>query len=296
MECADDNDKQMRICSKAQLMSMKKTKIQMDDEGESSIIGIDVESEDKKDKNKHYHQLYEVHRREDESASNHYQRSRASRKHPYFLSFGSPATDNFLIMEYDPETANQLPIFTSKSGHKYMYDEMSPWWNKLDKKLVQRFLLRQHKLKKLHKRIVAQQDMVQNVLRNQQIPGCKDLRLSAGDEFKIASSAAEYLNLVVMIKEERNVWKKNKALIQNDIKSSDYEQGEWNNLYERRCRLPRFVLLFVCLQKKLIVFVNVFFFVLQKKIVQKIKLIKQKLVILIQKQVLFIMLEWIYLN
>ena len=144
-------------------------------------------------------------------------------------------------MDVDPDgTAKDLPIITSSTGHRYMYDEQSPWW-KLDRKLIQKFLLRAHGLKKLHSRFIAQRDMVQNVFRNQSISGCQELRLSASDEFKIASTVAEYLKLVVRIKEEKNVWKKNKTLIEEDDNASDYEQREWNNLHEKYCRLPRYV-------------------------------------------------------
>ena len=296
MEVLTQNDTQMRICSKAQLNAIKKAIRKPDacKQDDAGIVGIQRSAGGENKKKMPIHQLFEVQRREEETASNYYQRCRIARQHPYFLQSGTSKSDTFLILEVEPEgPAKELPVFTSRFGHRYMYDEQSPWWIKLDKKLVRMYLLREHRLKKLHSRFVAQQDMVQNVFRNQRISGCKDLRLSASDEFKIASTAAEYLNLVVPVKEEKNVWKKNKALIQADEDKSDYEQGEWNNLYERYCRLPRCVsFLFFCDTKKndnLVFFVtqkksdDLVFFVTQKYIVLRIKLLKQKPINLMQK-------------
>ena len=181
-------------------------------------------------------------------------RTRKSRRHPYFVAAGAP--ENFLILEVNSEgTAKELPIITSSTGHRYMYDEQSLWWLKLDKNLIQSFLLREHGLTTLHARFVAQHDMIQNVFINKRFKGCNDLRLLGSDEFKIASTIAEYLRLAVKVKEERNVWIKNNALIEADENKSDYKQGEWNNLYEKRCRLPRYVSLsnttnFFCVTKK----------------------------------------------
>ena len=210
-------------------------------ETDDGIVGFgNGACHNKENKTKEYYKTHEVERRDNESSSNHWQRQRQSIRHPFFVAAGSG--NNFLILDWDPKSAEQLPVITSAAGHKYMYDEQSIWWLRLDKELVKAFLLREHRLKKLHARLIAQHDMIQNVFINKRFSnGSNDLRLSGSEEFKIAATAAEYLRLVIRVRQEKNAFRLNNTLIEDDPNKSDYQQGEWNNPYEKRSRLPRFV-------------------------------------------------------
>eukprot|EP01083_Nonionella_stella_P020551 56988_1 len=117
------------------------------------------------------------------------------------------------------------------------YDELSPWY-RYDMVLVRVLLLRLHGLKKLHKRVISQRDAIQNAFRNKSL-GFGDMRVPASLEFKIATTIAEHLRLVVRVKSEAVVYTKNAALINADPFSADYEIGPWNNCYENYSRLPR---------------------------------------------------------
>eukprot|EP01083_Nonionella_stella_P275513 935730_1 len=175
-----------------------------------------------------------VPRKKDENASNHWQRSRKGRIHPYFTM---TAQGTFLIHGIFA-ASKELPVFKSSTGSQYIYDEESPWW-RFDQQLIKLLFLRVHNLTALHSRIIAQHDAVQNVFRNKQIPNCKDMRLLASTEFKIACAIGEYLGMLIRVKSEATVYKLNQKLMRNAINAEDYQLGERNNLKEKYCRLPR---------------------------------------------------------
>eukprot|EP01083_Nonionella_stella_P020550 56986_1 len=182
------------------------------------------------------HVLNDVTRKADENASNWKQRQKSGRTHPFFKEKGNQKDQEFRIIQVDP-SAKQLPVITSTTGNKYIYDELSPWY-RYDMVLVRVLLLRLHGLKKLHKRVISQRDAIQNAFRNKSL-GFGDMRVPASLEFKIATTIAEHLRLVVRVKSEAVVYTKNAALINADPFSADYEIGPWNNCYENYSRLPR---------------------------------------------------------
>eukprot|EP01084_Bolivina_argentea_P089728 161847_1 len=172
-----------------------------------------------------------------QESSNYKQSLRSTRIHPYYSCNNDAAP--MKIMSIDDEAKQNLIVYRSSLG-EYAADETSMWYG-YDQDMLYVFITRPHGLRKMHKRAIAQRDMVQLCLRNKQLPGGHDdLRVNAGLEFKIAYTIAEMLNLATRVYEESDAFDVNRRLIENDpLGDQDYDLGEWNHPYENYSRLPR---------------------------------------------------------
>mmetsp|Transcript_14725 Transcript_14725/g.22157 ORF Transcript_14725/g.22157 Transcript_14725/m.22157 type:complete len:571 (+) Transcript_14725:44-1756(+) len=172
----------------------------------------------------------------DESSTNYRRKSRAGRRHPYFIEHGSSDTE-FIAALYYPTSSSELQRFQSRLGDRYCYDDESNFFVQ-DKLLLSTIMNEQHHLKKLHARLTSQQHFVRHFTNK--LIGNNDLRYPGYHEYCVAYTIGEYMELLRPIHAEAQVWQCNKIMIDAEPDEKGYKVDHWSNLYENGLyRLPR---------------------------------------------------------
>ncbi len=167
--------------------------------------------------------------------------SEGGRTHPYHTHLNDI---NKIVMIGIEEKAKELPHYKSKSKMHYIYDVDTPYFG-YDKILLQMLMLRTHNLKRMHRRLIAQKDSVQNVFTNGTISDewIKSHRVTGGEEYRVAVTIAEFVSLIVKVNEER-AFTKNQEFMSGDEFADDFILGEVAYPHtENKNRMPRFVCL-----------------------------------------------------
>eukprot|EP01084_Bolivina_argentea_P092787 166916_1 len=177
----------------------------------------------------------DIERRQDEGSSNHKQRARQGRVHPFFALAGRGSPSIFSVMR-----DINLSVYVSTLQHKYCYEITSPYYKHYDVDVLKRVILREHGCDLLHKRFIAQRDATQNVLTNKRLRNdwAQNVRISASAEFALGVSIGEMLQICVRMPTEQTAYTFNQKWMEDDP-FDDYKLGEVDPPFDGYNRVPR---------------------------------------------------------
>eukprot|EP01083_Nonionella_stella_P042285 114315_1 len=233
---SDSSSNDVRMVSKSNRKNKKRKQKASTDEDEEE----ENETTNNSTGNVTHKGALQLERKECESTSNLFQRSRKLAIHPFFCPmgfYGSYLCAQFYIFLEQPGKFEDHPVIESSRKDKYICHEPGPWFQN-DIKLLAAGMLHEHKCQKYHALMVSQGAVIQNVYRNR-IIGQKSLSVSPLWQYLLCMCLGEHCKLLYRFETESGAYEKNRQLIMNDAAPNSYELGQWDTHYEGKSRLPR---------------------------------------------------------